>query len=184
MTSSNTTINASERDNFCFPIPDFLENDRVKLVPFTPSEHADKVAAASTEKRLWTYLPHGPFKDGADLIERFWGPVFRGNPNFLMWVIFDKTKPQANGDPSIAAIMSYINTVEWDLWTEIGYIVVFPEFQRTHVTSNAVGLLMHYALDLPEDGGLGLRRVEWRANSLNAPSVGLAKRLGFRMEVF
>lgn len=41
---------------------------------------------------------------------------------------------------------------------------------------------MHYALDLPENGGLGLRRVQWLANKLNNPSVGLAKRLGFQME--
>ncbi|KAK7462309.1 hypothetical protein VKT23_007910 [Stygiomarasmius scandens] len=173
---------SSERDNFCFPIPDVLENDRVKLVPFIPSVHADKVAASSKEDRLWKYLPYGPFGHGADLVQRFWEPAFRGNPSQLLFVAFDKTKPDENGQPSLAAIMGYINTAKGDLWTEIGFIVVFPEFQRTHVTSNAIGLLMHYALDLPEDGGLGLRRVQWQANKLNAPSLGLAQRLGFKME--
>ncbi|KAF5340098.1 hypothetical protein D9758_013161 [Tetrapyrgos nigripes] len=180
MTSSNTTLAAAaERDNFHFPIPDCLENDK-------PSEHADKVAASSKDKSLWTYFPHGPFKDGADFIERFWNTVFRGNPSQFFFVVFDKTKRQesqdGNGNFKLAAIMGYILTSEWDLWTEIGAVIVFPEFQRTHVASNAVGLLLHYALDLPEEGGLGLRRVQWRAMESNAGSIRLARRFGFQME--
>ncbi len=60
--------------------------------------------------------------------------------------------------------------------------MILPAFQRTHVTSNAVGILMNYALNLPADGGLGLRRVVWTASASNAPSVGAAKRMGFQME--
>lgn len=41
---------------------------------------------------------------------------------------------------------------------------------------------MHYMLDLPERGGLGLRRVFWQANALNQPSRRLAERMGFRFE--
>ena len=41
---------------------------------------------------------------------------------------------------------------------------------------------MQYALDSPEAGGLGLRRVQWKAHSLNTPSVAAAKRLGYHEE--
>lgn len=41
---------------------------------------------------------------------------------------------------------------------------------------------MHYALDLPDRGGLGLRRVFWQANALNTASRRLAERLGYRFE--
>jgi len=77
------------------------------------------------------------------------------------------------------------------LKTEIGTVVILPKFQRTHVASNTVGLLLHYALDLPAVGmtngysthkPLGLRRVSWTANIQNEPSVRLAERLGFRKE--
>jgi RimJ/RimL family protein N-acetyltransferase len=42
--------------------------------------------------------------------------------------------------------------------------------------------MMHYLLDIPERGGLGLRRVSWQANELNKPSLRLAERMGFRFE--
>jgi RimJ/RimL family protein N-acetyltransferase len=60
--------------------------------------------------------------------------------------------------------------------------MILPSFQRTHVTSNAVGLLLHYALDLPVDGGLGLRRAVWQANVFNEASVRSAERMGFKLE--
>lgn len=65
--------------------------------------------------------------------------------------------------------------------TEIGCVVILPAFQRTHVASNAVGILLHYALDTAPHG-LGLRRVVWQANELNEPSVRLAQRMGFVLE--
>ena len=60
-------------------------------------------------------------------------------------------------------------------------MITLPPFQRTHVTTNAIGLLLLYALDLPPHG-LGLRRVQWQANKLNTKSVGAAQKLGFKLE--
>jgi RimJ/RimL family protein N-acetyltransferase len=67
--------------------------------------------------------------------------------------------------------------------TEIGFVITLKSAQRTHVTSNAVGMLMKYALNLPSDPtfpGLGLRRVQWTCDSGNKPSLTTAKRLGFQ----
>lgn len=97
----------------------------------------------------------------------------------------DKTRPSSGPEApegALAGALGYINSVPHNLVTEIGAVVIYPPFQRTHVASNAVGLLLQYALRLPEEGGLGLRRVVWQANHLNTASVGLAKRLGFQME--
>lgn len=41
---------------------------------------------------------------------------------------------------------------------------------------------MHYVLDLPERGGLGLRRLQWQANERNGASVRVAEKMGFRRE--
>ncbi|KAF9467591.1 hypothetical protein BDZ94DRAFT_1248489 [Collybia nuda] len=59
---------------------------------------------------------------------------------------------------------------------------MLPAFRRTHVTSNAIGLLLHYTLDLSTAGGLGLRRVVWMASVINGPSIGAAERMGFKRE--
>jgi len=50
------------------------------------------------------------------------------------------------------------------------------------VLTHAAGLTIKYLLDAPEDGGLGLRRCQWKANALNAKSAAAAKRLGFTFE--
>ena len=54
-------------------------------------------------------------------------------------------------------------------------------FQGTHVASNATGLLLHYALDLPPEG-LGLRRVQWETNVHNGVSRRVAEKMGFTKE--
>lgn len=41
---------------------------------------------------------------------------------------------------------------------------------------------MHRMLDLPADGGLGLRRCQWRTTTLNKKSEAAALRLGFKEE--
>ena len=38
---------------------------------------------------------------------------------------------------------------------------------------------MHRCLDMPDQGGLGLRRCQWITTILNLPSQNAAKRLGF-----
>lgn len=84
----------------------------------------------------------------------------------------------------MAGILGLINSNAPNLTTEIGFIVVFPKFQRTYVTTNAVCILLRYALEIPSrfPGALALRRVEWRANSRNEPSKKAAKRIGFKDE--
>lgn len=41
---------------------------------------------------------------------------------------------------------------------------------------------MHRILDLPEQGGLGLRRCQWHTTTLNIPSQNAALRLGYKFE--
>ena len=56
------------------------------------------------------------------------------------------------------------------------------DVQRRHVLTHAAGLCMHRILDLPERGGLGLRRCQWHTSVLNEASKGAALRLGYRHE--
>lgn len=109
----------------------------------------------------------------------------------LLFAVKDKTRitpgspaeqEGINTKETFAGVMSLLNTSADHRRSEIGHIVILKPFQRTHVLTNAAGLLLHYCLDSPEQGGLGIRRVQWIANHRNLPSVNAAKRLGFQWE--
>ena len=67
--------------------------------------------------------------------------------------------------------------------TEIGFVATLPAFQRRKLTMEAIALLLNWTLSLPSQGGLGLRRVVWRAAPENIASNGVAQRMGFKKEV-
>ncbi|KAF7345852.1 Acyl-N-acyltransferase [Mycena venus] len=163
--------------NFCLPIPQELENERVKLVAFAPAEHADAFFTGANES-LYTHLPWGPFSTAAEFRASF-GPHVNPDPSRLIFAVLDKTTADA---PQLAGTIGFMNTLPAHLSTEIGCVITLPRFQRTHVTANGVGLLLHLALDAPAEGGFGLRRVVWQTNALNTASMRAAERLGFRHE--
>ncbi|KAG6372491.1 acetyltransferase [Boletus reticuloceps] len=83
-----------------------------------------------------------------------------------------------------AGTIGYLHGSPTHLSVEIGFIIILPPFQRTHVTTNAVALLLRYALDLPTatPPGLGLRRVQWQSSEKNEASIRVAERMGFKRE--
>ncbi|KDR72832.1 hypothetical protein GALMADRAFT_125640 [Galerina marginata CBS 339.88] len=174
--------------NFCFPVPPTLESERVHLTPFIPSKHAESfMHQALLYPEIFTYLPFGPFNDAEDFVANLFETRIHPDPGYILFVIYDKTKPAASSssDPgALAGLLGLINSSAVNLSTEIGCIMIFPPFQRTHLASNAIGILLQYALNLParQPGALGLRRVFWQANVLNKPSVRLAERMGFKLE--
>jgi RimJ/RimL family protein N-acetyltransferase len=113
---------------------------------------------------------------------------------------------KASPEPTtaMAGVIALIKASPANLSAEIGWVIVFPAFQRTHVASNAVALLLRYCLELPSDSdsdsdsgstnanannaapapmtGLGLRRVQWFAHAENEASRRTALRVGFREE--
>jgi len=129
-------------------------------------------------------MPAGPFPTEASFDSNFLEKVSLPNPNFFTFAVIDKTKPPSSDDPEgeLAGMMSFTNTSTIHLSTEIGYVLVFPAFHRTHVTTNAVGLMLQFALGGTLQRGLGLRRVQWQTSTMNAASIRTAERLGFRRE--
>ncbi|KAJ6598163.1 acyl-CoA N-acyltransferase [Mycena vulgaris] len=171
----STTMPHPDDPNFCFPIPHQLETDRVKLVPFVPSEHADAfIAAVRGHDEVFAYLPWGPFASADDLLTTLVLGRIQPDRGSVLFAVLDKTAP---GAPQLAGTIGFLDTSPANRSTEIGFVITLPRFQRTHVTSGAVGLLLRFALE-----GLGLRRVAWKANAWNARSVRAAERMGFRQE--
>ena len=159
-----------------------LESDRVKLTPFVPSlyarAYADQVKAHPDIHRYYPLDLTSLDKILFEIETRI-----RSIPAQILFAIIDK----ARGD-AFAGVIGLFGASPANLSAEIAWIVVFPEFRRTYVTSNAVGLILNYSLELPsappERRGLGLRRVQWTAHPGNQPSIALAKRMGFKEEGF
>lgn len=85
-------------------------------------------------------------------------------------------------NPTPAGIVGLLDASPENLSVEIGFVIAFPKYQRTHIATNMIGLLLEFCLELPENGGLGLRRVQWQANAENGASAKTALRLGFLYE--
>ena len=121
-----------------------------------------------------------------DFLTNLIEPRIRRDPGYVLFVVFDKTKPACSSDHpgSLAGLIGFLNSSAPNLLTEIGFVIILPPFQRTHVSSNAIGILLKFALNLPsqQPGALGLRRVVWQANALNNASVRAAERMGFKLE--
>lgn len=115
----------------------------------------------------------------------------------------DEALPSAHPPLSaLAGVLGLLNVSRLNLIGEVGHIVLLPSAQRTHISSHAVALLQHFALDLhvmsqwdtssqtfsapssadPSRPPLGLRRLQWQAHARNAPSIRAAQRLGFSPE--
>ena len=60
---------------------------------------------------------------------------------------------------------------------EIGWVALGPGLQRTPGSTEAQRLLMGHVFE-----DLGYRRLEWKCDALNAPSMRAAKRLGYTYE--
>lgn len=175
--------------NWVFPIlPESLESERVKLVPLVPREHGEHYyTEGARDPLLWRYYPvvWRNLQDFLTWIER----TVRQSPANVYFAIIDKTEPDAahpHWGGSLAGVVGLFYSSEANLCAEIAYLAVLPRFQRTHVASNAVGILMRYCLELPTASppGLGLRRVQWCAHTKNLPSAKLAERMGFKREAW
>ncbi len=186
--------------NFAFPWRD-LENDRVKLVPFDvstphrpeqfprtpssssphppqPSAHAPEYWAGTKDHpELYDYLPWGPFPSLPSFLA-YLDERFHRSPQYLVLAVLDKTSEP----PALAGLAGFLHADPANLSVEVGILICLPAFQRRRVTYAAVALLLQYSLNLPSDGGLGLRRVQYQANTNNDRSVAFATKMGFRLE--
>ena len=148
-----------------------------------PSNHAQAFFIKSSPyPELYTHTNRGPFatfQDFVSAIESFDIP----DPTVLLYAIIDKTWPPSPESSlgALAGLAGYLSASPDHLSIELS-ILTLPSFQRTHVTSNAIGLLLQHALDSPRDGGLGLRRVYWESSSANSASQKVAERMGFVKE--
>ncbi|RDK39852.1 acyl-CoA N-acyltransferase [Aspergillus phoenicis ATCC 13157] len=128
----------------------------------------------STRAWLWDYMPDGPYSQREAFEEVIASRSVSPDPFFF--AVIDKRA----SSPSCGKAIGYISLLritpaQWTL--EIGHVMFSSVLQRTPAATEAIYLLARYAFEQ-----LHYRRVEWKCNSLNAPSMKAAQRLGFVYE--
>lgn len=128
------------------------------------------------------YLKYTPFPPISidDDFNKLYHEAFGPTSTERLYAVFDKTRTSP-GEDGYAGIAGVSTKEAKNKTIEVG-CMLFPAYHRTHVAMNAVGILLLWSLDPPSLGGLGLRRVEWKAHSQNAASRGFAERIGFELE--
>jgi RimJ/RimL family protein N-acetyltransferase len=150
-----------------------LVGAHVRLEPVEPGAHAESLYRLSHARPedavLWTYLAYGPFEDQA-AFERWLAERARSRDPLFFAIV-----PQDSG--AAAGMASYMNIVPANGTIEIGHIWFAPPLQKSRAASEAIYLLARHVFD-----ELGYRRLEWKCDALNQPSMRAARRFGFTYE--
>lgn len=154
-----------------FPEPTACNGQYARVEPLDASMHAAQLYDANADDsqgEMWTYLSYGPFETLAEYRNLIVEQSQSRDPSF--YAVVDIAAEKALG------VLSYMRIDTRNGVIELGHLAYSPRMQRTRVSTEALYLLMDRAF------GLGYRRLEWKCDSLNAPSRRAAERFGFSFE--
>jgi RimJ/RimL family protein N-acetyltransferase len=154
------------------PSPDSMVGRYCTVERLHPGRHVtDLFAANATDpsNANWTYLSYGPFPTLESYTE--WAAEAARSDDPMFFAVLDGSTGQATGVASLLRVSTEDGSIE------VGHINFSPLLQRTRASTEAMYLMMTRVFD-----DWGYRRYEWKCNSLNAPSMAAAARLGFTYE--
>ena len=154
------------------PTISYIEGKYCRLERLDAHRHAESLYQAfqqSEDERNWTYLPYGPFTSLQDYRDFLVGMANKSDP--YQFAVIDSATGNAVGTVALMRI-DVTNGV-----IEVGHLVYSPFMQRTAMSTEVMSLLLEYVFFT-----LGYRRLEWKCDSLNAPSRAAAVRFGFTFE--
>jgi RimJ/RimL family protein N-acetyltransferase len=166
---------------------------------------------AKKHPSIYDHVPIGPFESAEHFVSIVIDKWVQPDPNTIVFAVYDLTSfaeisedvsPKNLPGNAFAGIFGLTRTQLENLSTELGWALIFPPFQRTHVTTHAIAMLVDYCLTLSTSDavhvflplcganaptsstprGLGLRRVAWTTSPHNEASIRAAKRMGFQHE--
>jgi RimJ/RimL family protein N-acetyltransferase len=133
-------------------------------------EHAGELwRSAQGADASFAYLRYGPFVSESGLLDQVMELAGRGEQPF--WAVRPNDSGIAQGWLSLCDIYPADGAIE------IGAIWFSPVLQRTRAATEAIFLLMQYAMDK-----LRYQRLVWRCNAVNRASLNAAARYGFTPE--
>jgi len=145
----------------------------MRLEPVSAAKHADELyasfAGSDPEGRVWTYLGYGPFESPEAFAEWLKEKEASRDPWFYAFIRRDTGKACGMG--------SFMRCDAANGAIEIGHIWMAPALQRSREATEAIYLMIRHCFD-----DLGVRRLEWKCDVLNAPSRRAAERFGFTFE--
>jgi RimJ/RimL family protein N-acetyltransferase len=156
-------------------VPDMrpLHGRWIRLDHVSATKHAADLYASfdgkDPECHIWTYMGYGPFTTQEEFTEWVKAREAARDPWFYAFVRRDTGKAVGMG--------SFMRNDAANGAIEIGHIWMSPELQQTREATEAIYLMMRHCFD-----DLGVRRLEWKCDSLNAPSRKAADRFGFTFE--
>ena len=141
----------------------------MRLEPLS-CEHASELwQSAQGADPSFAYLRYGPFASESELLELL--TELAARPDQPFWAVRPETSGVLQGWLSLCDIYPADGAIE------IGSIWFSPALQRTRAATEAVFLLMQYAMD-----ELRYQRLVWRCNDANQASMNAAARYGFTPE--
>ncbi len=155
-------------DASLWPLPErkSFQGRSVRLEPLS-AEHADELwRAAQGADASFAHLRYGPFASQTDLLEQMTELIARTDQPF--WAVRPQDSAAAQGWLSLCDIYPADGAIE------IGSIWFSPGLQRTRAATEAIFLLMQYAMD-----ELKYQRLVWRCSVANQASMNAAARYGF-----
>lgn len=143
----------------------------VDLEPLALRHAEDLWQAAQSDApgHSWAYMGYGPFADAPALRRHI--AAFAAQHDPMAWAVRPHRSGRAEGWLTLMEIQPANAAIE------LGNIWFSPAMQRSRAATEAMFLLMRHAMD-----DLGYRRLVWKCNALNAPSIAAAHRLGFVAE--
>jgi RimJ/RimL family protein N-acetyltransferase len=164
-------LSASDSLAPSWPLPERIpfQGGAVRLEPLG-SEHVDELwHFTEGADPTWAYLRYGPFTSRRELHEQVAELAARSDQPF--WAVKPEHSRKAEGWLSLCDIYPADGAIE------IGSIWFSPVLQRTRAATEAIFLLMQYAMD-----ELGYHRLVWRCIEANQASMNAAARYGFTAE--
>jgi RimJ/RimL family protein N-acetyltransferase len=145
----------------------------MRLDPVQVERHATSLFSAidgkDPEGHLWTYMAYGPF--GSAEVFSSWLKEKQAARDPWFYAFVNRSTGEALGMGSFMRADAANGAIE------IGNIWLAPALQRTREGTEAVYLMMRHCFD-----DLGVRRLEWKCDALNATSRRSALRYGFTFE--
>ena len=154
-----------------WPFPERIpfQGRSVRLEPLG-GEHAGELwHSAQRADPSFAYLRYGPFATENELLAQVIDLAGRAEQPF--WAVRPQSSGRAQGWLSLCDIYPADGAIE------IGAIWFSPRLQRTRAATEAIFLLMQYAME-----ELQYQRLVWRCNAANQASLNAAARYGFTPE--
>jgi RimJ/RimL family protein N-acetyltransferase len=144
-----------------------LAGSYVTLEPMIPGDGSKLFHCMKDEPgSLWTYMSMGPFSQPEAFESSLTDMMDRSDWCPYVVVV----------DDEIQGFLTYLRIDLAGGVIEIGSIVFGSNLQRTSAATESIYLLIKHAFES------GFRRVEWKCDNLNGPSMKAAERFGFTYE--